>query len=51
MRTISYLTVAIFINTCKSERTKVVPKGLDEIYHGNVSKKANKKVLHVIFRH
>jgi hypothetical protein len=31
--------VAIFINTCKSKRTKVVPKGLDEIYYGNAWEK------------
>jgi hypothetical protein len=43
--------VAIFINTCKSKRTKVVPKGLDEIYYGNAWEKANETVLHAAFRH
>jgi Fe-S-cluster formation regulator IscX/YfhJ len=28
-----------------------VPKGLDETYYGNASKKANEKVLYAIFRH
>jgi hypothetical protein len=39
------------IDSCKSERTKVVPKGLDEIHYGDASKKANGKVLHATLRH